>query len=633
MLNAGGLSSDSVTFLVFDKEIPSYEKYEFEENGSNGQNYDLLVSIITSLLATAKQQHNYPVQMQLYNQITEISLLNYKLDQAEIYLDSAFLLEKRVNDLHSLFSLYNYAGIYYAYRNDQAESHKNFYKAIKCCEKIGGMENKIIITLYNISLGYIEDEDQISLKNSIDRMVMLQPHANTSLTAFITTAIKAKYYLIEYQSCNYSDETTKKLLLDSVQTYCNKAIQIYDNAYKTGTKLNSIWNFLVSKCYADLAILESERFRPDWDKVFRYMDKSKSLFISKDPVYILNNIFLRSKFYYYQENYALAIEKGHEALTFIDPIYQDSIVINTDKYDPIKKNIYSILALSYRAIGNFNLAYDYKSLESSFSEKILNRSRIKTIRDIETKYDAKAKEHEIQISDKNNLYKTKIRNLYFCVFILLIIIFVITIYILWKNRKKEPERKIINEDASNSEIIPDENESKQDELKKYEALLEAHFKEIEMEENGTDTDKNKQDETSEIQKCTLNSSDTEEVNNTKPYTDRKKNRTGPLVDEITHLIEKKCDEDKKELYIENLNLINDGFLSRLEDASGNSISTAYTKYSICFVIGMEIKEVAECFFVELSSIHMIRYRLKKKLKLGNDDDLDIFLGNMLKESQ
>ena len=100
----------------------------------------------------------------------------------------------------------------------------------------------------------------------------------------------------------------------------------------------------------------------------------------------------------------------------------------------------------------------------------------------------------------------------------------------------------------------------------------------------------------------------------------------PIVEDIIKLVNKKL-SDKKD-YIESLKRIDDQYLSALKNRFNGNLSTLYIKYCVCFAIGMEIGEVSECFSIEQASVHMIRYRLKKKFGLANHDLLDIYLRNL-----
>jgi len=78
-------------------------------------------------------------------------------------------------------------------------------------------------------------------------------------------------------------------------------------------------------------------------------------------------------------------------------------------------------------------------------------------------------------------------------------------------------------------------------------------------------------------------------------------------------------------YIGNLDKLNKSYVDTIIKLSHENLSVSYLKYCVCFAIGMGISEVAECFNIEQTSVHMVRYRLKKKFGLNIDDDLSQFL--------
>jgi len=96
-----------------------------------------------------------------------------------------------------------------------------------------------------------------------------------------------------------------------------------------------------------------------------------------------------------------------------------------------------------------------------------------------------------------------------------------------------------------------------------------------------------------------------------------------FLNDIIKLINKNL--PKKNEYVDLLNRIDRPYFKRLESLYNGNLSVHYLKYCVCFAIGMKIDEVSECFSIEQSSVHMIRYRLKKKFGLSINDDLDLFL--------
>jgi len=98
-----------------------------------------------------------------------------------------------------------------------------------------------------------------------------------------------------------------------------------------------------------------------------------------------------------------------------------------------------------------------------------------------------------------------------------------------------------------------------------------------------------------------------------------------IVEDIRRLVNKQPPSDIHNDYLHQISRINKSFIEFLRDKSDDSLSISYLKYCVCFAIGMSISDVTKFFCIEQSSVHMIRYRLRKKIRIGNDDDLDMFI--------
>jgi len=371
----------------------------------------------------------------------------------------------------------------------------------------------------------------------------------------------------------------------------------------------------VAVSYLRLATIEGERTHPDWNKAMEYIEKGESFkpTITQPSTYI-KILLTKTEAYINQKKYSLAIENGLEILSFIDNHTQNDDSDLTDRYDKVKGGVYTALALSYDGLGDYKKAYEYKSLQSDIIQKISEKARYRTIKDMEVKYDTKAKEREIQVLHEYNLFHQKIRYLYAGIIILLIVVIIIGVRLHRMKRKatlRDMEMIQMEKDEIGLQMKLKEEYTKRVELEKYEALLDIHFKEREIEQVKLDND--------ELKRYELK------------HFNHKKNLTQPLIDEITLLINKKEKIDKNG-YIEQLALVDDKFITGLENISNNSISLMYIKYCICFAIGLDACQVSEYFSLELNSVHMIRYRLKKKLRLDNNDKLDIYLINLLRNN-
>jgi DNA-binding CsgD family transcriptional regulator len=87
------------------------------------------------------------------------------------------------------------------------------------------------------------------------------------------------------------------------------------------------------------------------------------------------------------------------------------------------------------------------------------------------------------------------------------------------------------------------------------------------------------------------------------------------------------DTDHWANYLQNFNLLHSQFLDRLTKKHPDL--TVHEIKLVCFILtGLSTKEIAGIFSVEPESIKKARYRLKKKLTLKEEDNLNLYLRSM-----
>jgi hypothetical protein len=102
-----------------------------------------------------------------------------------------------------------------------------------------------------------------------------------------------------------------------------------------------------------------------------------------------------------------------------------------------------------------------------------------------------------------------------------------------------------------------------------------------------------------------------------------------LIEDLIAFLNRKFPQ--KPEYTERLHYLNSEYITLLKNAFDGNLSKSYIKYCLCFAIGVEISEVAESFGIEPSSVHVLRYRLKKRFGLANNESLDDFLRKFVNE--
>lgn len=86
-------------------------------------------------------------------------------------------------------------------------------------------------------------------------------------------------------------------------------------------------------------------------------------------------------------------------------------------------------------------------------------------------------------------------------------------------------------------------------------------------------------------------------------------------------------DDDFEKFKNNFNTIYPDFFNRLQEKANNSLTQLDLKYCGFMLMKVSNKEMASQMNVEPKSIRMARYRIKQKLQLSKEEDLDEFIQN------
>jgi len=217
--------------------------------------------------------------------------------------------------------------------------------------------------------------------------------------------------------------------------------------------------------------------------------------------------------------------------------------------------------------------------------------------------------------------------------IIAVILLVAIIVLLWlwfytvkKNIKRRSTLIKAEKEEAELNLKIKEEQAVKTQLEKYEVLSDYRLKEMELDGKNKAMEqllKNKKELDEQIEAYTQKIIEYERNNDNRPEQINENPLNSIIIDDITKLINKKLPHKKE--YIEFLNSIDGQYISTLKKSYDGNLSVPYIKYCLCFAIGMEIGEVSESFSIEQSSVHMVRYRLKKKFGLDNNDDLNVYL--------
>jgi DNA-binding CsgD family transcriptional regulator len=101
------------------------------------------------------------------------------------------------------------------------------------------------------------------------------------------------------------------------------------------------------------------------------------------------------------------------------------------------------------------------------------------------------------------------------------------------------------------------------------------------------------------------------------------------IKKITKTLDKSIELDEEfELLKTNFENTNPKFLGSLQEKSNGALSKLDLKYCGYLRIGMTNKEIANLMNIEPKSMRMVKYRIKQKLNLDKEEDLDSYINNI-----
>jgi DNA-binding NarL/FixJ family response regulator len=104
--------------------------------------------------------------------------------------------------------------------------------------------------------------------------------------------------------------------------------------------------------------------------------------------------------------------------------------------------------------------------------------------------------------------------------------------------------------------------------------------------------------------------------------DRVLNQINQIIDQHKRI------DDSQASYKADLDNIRPEFFEKLKEKSSNTLSRLDLKHCSYISLGLTNKEIAQRLGVAPKSILMARYRIKLKLGLGKEDDLDEYIGTV-----
>ncbi|MDR2775934.1 MAG: hypothetical protein LBC19_14600 [Tannerella sp.] len=501
------------------------------------------------------------------------------------------------------------------------EGYKHFEKAIGYYEQVDKDVYAISPYIYNIAVYTANQPDTVLAKRLIGKVENILQKEYSPFIDFTLSTMKSDYYKTRF------DATSRETMLDSAISHEKKRINLF---YSNEKILPAKLDYDILKSYLLLAEYHSLKRDPDWNYINDCIKKAESIGYTDDS-YIMSRIkYTKAVSLFEQKKYNEAEKQIIEA----ESCLSQQIKERDAMYPP--ETLYSDEA-AYADLHSRILFSKNEYKEALKYNRIKNDLKLK-IRDIESRelgYLYNTEKEEYKIKQLKVINANQIKSISMLILIALLLVITIALLCLWfytaKNiiKRRSALIRAEKEEAELNLKIKEEQAVKA-QLEKYEVLSDYRLKEVELEGKNNAMEQLLRDKElldRQIEAYTQKINEYERINDKKQeYIKTEEPQNKLIIEDIKRLIQKKL-SDKKD-YLKSLCRLDEQYIPELKKAYNGNLSVSYLKYCICFAIGMEIGDVSECFSIEQSSVHMARYRLKKKFELNNNDDLDVFLRKM-----
>ncbi|SFW17183.1 helix-turn-helix transcriptional regulator [Chitinophaga sancti] len=401
------------------------------------------------------------------------------------------------------------------------------------------------------------------------------------LVAYQTLGTYWQYYHMAH--------TSDKAALDSAIYYNSLSIATYLN-----NKDRIIFHSTVAITALNLADIYAQNFPASYrDTVFKYLDIARKIGVETHHMEVVSNCYGMQSDY---EAAAGHYDKAEELLQ------KGLAIINADSSNTLATKIQFMSALAALAEkrGNYKDALQYQQQFSALYKQLYNEEKLNITKELEAKYQAEKTATALRnLEQTASLHKT-LGYLYIGLALALLTaaIFLFRSY-HFRLKQLGMETRLKDEEAMR---LIAEQQLMQERQERLQKDLLAGTLQVEQKNALVQTLQKK------IAEHTNNKSVLTQINR--------------IIDHDKRLDESLA-EDKADF--EN---VNPEVFDKLKERSDNSLSRLDLKHCAYIYIGLTNKEVSQRLGIAPKSILMARYRIKLKLGLGKDEELDTYIRSL-----
>jgi len=301
------------------------------------------------------------------------------------------------------------------------------------------------------------------------------------------------------------------------------------------------------------------------------------------------------------------LNQKHVAINFI---YQAIYLAKKLSNKAILVESHSLLSTIYSDLNLYKEALENKVLEYSYKDSIVKTENEQKLIEMQTKFETAQKEKEIKLLQRETEFSNLVKNIAVVGFFIGVILILIITYHFKTRIKKNKEISSRQRELHHKEQLLKEAELEKNRLKEQQLENELNLKTKQLTVHTLNIiQKNKLLE--DLQK------NLSEIKSANGHTEEKLHSMNQFINHTLNI-----DKDWEEFgtYFEQ---INQDFFKRLKNQFPD-LSPAELRLAALIKLNMSIKEAAKVLNISPGSVKTARYRLRKKLNLEFEEDLNKF---------
>jgi hypothetical protein len=620
-LNENGLTIDSLAKVIDNEDISYKEKVALVYKCSYKKDTlrEKQIEVLNRILKESKKQKDVDGILYLYVYLADLYYVWEENHLFDVYLDSADLYMEDATRPLSL-ARYHFTKGTQAINKPygRKEGYKQFENAIDYFNRIENEISSIEATLYDITIYTANMPDTVFSKRIIGKIENILGRDYSPFIKFLLYSMKSDLYY------EYFKTSKNEIILDSAIHFEIERVNIYN---KENDVLPAGLDYDILQSYLLLAEYYSQKQNPDWNLINSCIKNAENIGYSDDYYILSYTEYAKSIMYYGQKKFSDAEKSIKDAEKFLQmDIQQTGSMYPEESYYSDEIAYADLHCKILMAQKNYKEALVFNELKNNL------RKKLQDIESQEIDFLYNTEKEDIKIEQLKNINHQQLKSN--IMLIMAISLFIILIVLLWAwlkmmNKNFRNHYKLILKEKQEVEINLKINEERATKslLEKYEILSESRIKEIEIEGKNREIEillKEKEVFDNEIGAFTKRLHLLDKLSKNKKLVNTTGNIENQLIiEDLIALLNKKL--PRKPEYIELLRSIDNKYITLLKSPFTGYLSKFYVKYCLCFTIGMEISEVAECFEIEPSSVHVLRYRLKKRISFTIGGNLNEFL--------